>query len=76
MHVLPCRRGWTFVNWDPNRPTLTPSFKHEWTEGEPPSEVKKICHYVLTNGVLNFCNDSTHALKGKNVPLPPVPVHE
>jgi hypothetical protein len=35
-------------------------------------EVEKICHYILTDGVLDFCADSTHALRGK-VPLPPLP---
>jgi hypothetical protein len=31
------------------------------------------CHYVLTFGVLHFCADSSHALKGLSVALPPLP---
>ncbi len=40
--------------------------------GKPISEV---CHYILTDGVLNFCGDCTHDMAGKSVPmaeLPPV----
>jgi hypothetical protein len=65
MHVLPWKRGgWTF-NGDFERPTFTPSFKHSDGAGN-------VCHYILTDGVLDFCGDSTHALRGK-VPLPPLP---
>lgn len=31
------------------------------------------CHYVLTNGVLNYCSDSVHALSGLNIALPEMP---
>lgn len=31
------------------------------------------CHYFLTDGVLQFQPDCTHALKGQRVPLPPLP---
>ena len=27
------------------------------------------CHLFVTDGVIQFCSDSTHALAGKNVPL-------
>lgn len=64
-HALP--DGWTF-DGNLTRPTFSPSFKHEWKEGDVP----KVCHYVLAAGVLNFCVDSTHALRGP-VPLPPLP---
>jgi hypothetical protein len=71
MHRLP--PGWTF-NGDLVKPTYTPSFKHtlRWSRQDP-SESDEICHYILTDGVLNFCGDSTHALAGQSVPLPPIP---
>jgi len=72
MHVLPTKRGWTF-NGNTDKPTFAPSFKYTSNEGTPPSEV---CHYNLIDGALNFHNDCTHLLKGKSVPLPPIPVHE
>lgn len=28
-----------------------------------------VCHVVVTNGILNFCADSTHELSGKSVPM-------
>lgn len=67
IHILP--DGWTF-NGNPDRPNFTPSFKHTWNRtGDP----LKCCHYIVTDGVLNFCGDSTHALAGKSVPIPPLP---
>ena len=70
MHPLP--DGWTF-NGDVNRPTFTPSFKH--TIGQNPDGSFITCRYILTNGVLNFCNDCHHPLSGKPVPLPELPEH-
>ncbi len=85
-HRLP--DTWQF-NGNLLSPTFTPSFKHggvkrimkdgQWTgEWEMDAQGKPIpfvCHYILTNGVLNFCADSTHALAGKAVPLPVLPTH-
>jgi hypothetical protein len=79
-HTLPS--GWTF-NGDLERPTFTPSFKHEgrkrvfinrewvgeWLRDAKGDTIPYICHYILTDGVLNFCGDSTHSLAGKSVPL-------
>ena len=70
-HILP--DGWEF-NGDVNKPTFSPSFKHEGgrfrrTTGE--SELF-VCHYVLTDGILNYCPDSSHTLRGP-VPLPELP---
>lgn len=83
-HRLP--DSWQF-NGNIQSPTFTPSFKHsgikkvvingEWTgewvydnKGDP---IPYICHYVLTNGILNFCVDCTHSLAGKSIPLPVLP---
>lgn len=84
MHTLP--DSWQF-NGNVNSPTFTPSFLHSglktikdengaWTgewemkDGKP---IKDVCHYILTNGVMNFCGDCTHELSGKSVPLPELP---
>ena len=76
MHVLPWKRGgWTF-DGNVTAPTFAPSFKHSGrragSDGVTP--VEYVCHYVLTGGVLFFCDDSTHALRG-NIPLPDLPPH-
>lgn len=54
---------WTF-NGDLERPTFTPSLL---VNG---SGHGKRCHLFLTDGVLNFCADSAHALAGKSTPCP------
>ncbi len=66
MHPLPDR--WSF-NGNLDAPTFNPSFLHHW--GSPAK--RQVCHYVLTDGVLNFCADCTHALAGKRIPLPDLP---
>ena len=64
MHPLP--DGWKF-DGNLDAPTFTPSFKHDWADGN-------ICHYILTSGILHFCGDSTHGLRGQSVPMPDLPV--
>ena len=63
MHPLP--DGWTF-DGNLEAPTFSPSFKHTWQNG-------RVCHYILTAGMLNYCGDSTHALAGQSIPLPVLP---
>lgn len=85
MHRLP--DTWQF-NGDVNNPTFTPSFKHkgmktindangkwtgEWERTSTGNPIPFICHYILTNGILNYCADCTHSLANKNVPLPELP---
>lgn len=84
MHVLP--HSWSF-NGDVERPTFNPSFKHEgmrrvfvsgewrgdWERDANGNTIPFVCHYILTAGVLNFCNDSTHAMAGKSIALPTLP---
>jgi len=66
MHPLP-DAGWTF-NSDLEKPTFEPSFKQILDSRG------RVCHYIITDGVLNFCGDSWHDLKGKAVPLPDLPL--
>ena len=85
MHNIPS--SWTF-NGDLNRPTFSPSVKitgkqtvkdargewtGEWVRGPDGKAIDDCCHYILTDGMLNFCGDSVHALKGQRVPLPELP---
>lgn len=66
MHSLP--DGWEF-NGNLEKPSFSPSFRHD---GDNP---EARCHYVLTDGILNFCSDCHHDLRDKAVPLPDLPEH-
>jgi len=85
MHRLP--DGWIF-NGDVNNPTFSPSFKHggkriivvdgvwsgEWhrdAEGKP---LDGTCHYLITDGKIQFCSDSWHS-RSDVVEMPPIPEH-
>lgn len=74
LHALPYPgKGWTF-NDDLNKPTFSPSFKHggkrtvnvngkwtgEWVRDEQGKPVDGTCHYVISNGMIHFCQDSWH----------------
>lgn len=84
MHQLP--DSW---NFDGNLefPTFTPSFKHrgmqtvkvngkwngEWVLDAAGNPIPRVCHYILTAGVLNFCADCTHSMAGEKKLLPDLP---
>lgn len=84
MHGLP--DTWKF-DGNLECPTFTPSFKHEgcqiekvngkwtgeWIRGADGKPLRWVCHYVLTSGQLHFCDDCTHSMAGKAVPLPKLP---
>lgn len=62
-------------------PTFSPSMHisyGSYVDAEHPEENiprTTSCHYILTNGVIHFCSDCEHALRGKQVPLPDIPQH-
>ena len=60
---------WTF-DGNMEKPTFHPSMKI--TTGFSKEETR-ICHYFLRNGILDYCNDSTHSFAGKKVDLPNFP---
>lgn len=69
MHVIPTdaraqQNGhrWTF-DGNMDSPTFHPSVN-----------IVGQCHYFIRNGQIEFCSDSRHALAGKTVPLPDLPV--
>ena len=85
VHQLP--DTWQF-NGDLNKPTFSPSFRHsgkwalvddkgkftgEWKRDPDGKALDWCCHYILTNGVLNFCGDCTHEMRSQKVPLPELP---
>jgi hypothetical protein len=74
-HWFPTSGAVSAVTWDFNgsreRPTFSPSLKNTWNEG--PARVPKCCHLFLTDGRVEYCADSTHALAGKTIDLPDLP---
>lgn len=87
LHHLPYPRGWTF-NGDFDRPTFSPSFKHgglrmkmengRWTgeyhRGPDGKAQDGTCHYIITDGNIQFCPDSWHK-RSDIVAMPPIPAH-
>lgn len=85
-HLIP--NSWTF-NGNLDAPTFEPSVKitgkqcvivdgewtGEWRRDADGKAIDGCCHYILTNGALQFCSDCTHALVGQTVPLPELPAH-
>jgi hypothetical protein len=84
VHILP--DSWKF-DGNLENPTFSPSFKHsgvkrkivngewigEWERDVNGVPLNFICHYNLIRGDLHYCADSTHAMRGKVVPLPALP---
>lgn len=85
MHTLP--DGWAF-NGDVSKPTFHPSFKHsgkrtvnvdgrwtgEWVRDAAGQPVDGTCHYIITDGKIQFCSDSWHR-RSDVVEIPPIPPH-
>lgn len=68
---------WKF-NGNMERPTFTPSVNSRWGKYADPNggytdRQSGICHYFITDGKIQYCGDSTHALKGQTVDLPDIP---
>ncbi len=53
--------GWSW-NGDGDKPTITPALV-----------VPMVCHAVVTDGMIAFAAESTHALAGQTVALPDWP---
>jgi hypothetical protein len=85
MHRLP--DTWQF-NGNLESPTFSTSFKHDgqqitknefgewtgdWVRDTAGNTIPWCCHYIVTNGILNFCGDCTHSLKGQQIPIPDLP---
>ena len=63
---------WKF-NGDPEKPTFTPSYRHQWHDNEKgkddPQKGDMCCHFFLTDGIFDFCGDCTHDLSGQKSPM-------
>ena len=85
-HPLPYKKGWTF-DGNIEFPTFTPSFKHtgiqsvivdgkwtgDWILDENGNTKDWCCHYIITSGIIHYCNDCTHTFAGKIIPMPDLP---
>ncbi len=69
-HSVPAER-WHW-NKSIDSPTLSPSVRHYYTEPKTNVEITT-CHYHLRDGVIEYCGDCLHDLKGQNVPLQEIP---
>jgi hypothetical protein len=79
--------GWKW-NGDVDKPTFTPSFKHsgkrlvvvdgkwngEWHRDEDGHPIDGTCHYIITDGQIQFCSDSWHK-RSDIVAMPPIPAN-
>ena len=70
---------WTY-NGNPDQPTFWPSVAHRqnWRfdpkKGKDvPSDDHLVCHYFITNGQIQYCDDCPHELCGQTVPMPDIP---
>lgn len=68
----PTRQGarWKF-NGNVNKPSFVKSMNISWLDSGGKTYR---CHYTITNGMIQFHTDCTHAFVGKKVPLPTLPV--
>jgi hypothetical protein len=51
------------------RPTFTPSIR-TWAGYDEHGRERNLCHSFITGGMISFCLDSHHDLKGKEIELP------
>lgn len=71
-HVISVAPGRWGYNGNPEKPTFTPSILVQSGHFEEPSGfTPSICHSFVIDGQIRFLSDSTHALAGQTVPLPP-----
>lgn len=74
--INPDLPDWSF-NGDLENPTFSPSMLITIPERTDRNGVKHprytICHYILTEGVINYCGDCPHEMKNQSIPLPDLP---
>ena len=65
--------GW---NGSVDAPTFSPSIKVTWPanpaaiDGFEEWRTERICHSFVRDGMIEFCDDSTHTGKGRMIALP------
>lgn len=81
-HLIYTYPGYYKVTWGFNgnvdKPTFTPSI-NEMTGSfadpkyiDDPAIPPTRCHYIITDGKIYYCGDSTHSLKGQTIELPEI----
>ena len=63
---------WTF-NGDVKKPTIGASILVRGVKDAASDPTPTICHSFVTDGKIRYLGDCTHALKGKTVPMEPLP---
>ncbi len=70
-HRVP-RNRWTLTGSAEN-PTITPSVRETVNPKDhphyQPRAATSVCHCVVTDGMIHFCDDCTHELAGQHMPL-------
>lgn len=69
------RNGWSW-NGSATKPTFMPSVLVSYDgqdagQGDAPP---RVCHSFVVDGQMQMLSDSTHALAGQTVPIPPWPI--
>lgn len=83
MHVIPTGEPysihWTFTG-PLEKPSFAPSVRITYNgadAGQLQTNGRRApaacCHYIITYGQIQFCPDSSHAMAGRTVSLPPPP---
>lgn len=62
-------RRWTF-NGDVEKPTFRASLLTQWNDNSTDPPTHHVCHLFMTDGRIEYCGDSTHALAGQTVDVP------
>ena len=63
---------WTF-NGDLLKPTFQPSMNEGVNQPGPnqnPEVPASRCHFIVRDGIINYCDDCTHGTRGAHVMLP------
>lgn len=68
------RDVWTF-NGSMDKPTFRASLMVQWgrTDADGNPAGRSVCHLFMTDGMIQFLGDCTHALAGQTVPMVPLP---
>jgi hypothetical protein len=68
LHVNPPGEVGNLWDWnqDMERPTIRPSFAHK----DMATGKSTVCHYMITDGSIQYLIDCKHHLAGQTVPLP------
>jgi len=65
-----------FFNNDGDKPTFTPDVKIDYMlDNEMNLDRHGLCHYTITDGIIQYHDDCTHDFAGKSITLPNISDH-